>query len=240
MNIAMLGATAASDLHGCEVHLARLRCLQSHHSALLDEREARRRAQFRFDADRDRYTLATVLLRALVAQRTNVSFAAATIDRTCDQCGEPHGRPRLAHPGLEASISHAGDVVAVGLTTSGPVGVDIEVVARGEYESLVASVCTPTEQAHVRGPRDFYAYWVRKEAVLKATGEGLRRPMTDLVVTPPEIAPVLLTLGPERSPPLCRMADVPAGDGYVGAVAVLGAAVVDFVIVDASRLLSEL
>jgi len=237
--MAMLGASAASDVR-CEVHLARLRCLQSHHPALLDGGEARRRAQFRLDADRDRFTLATVLLRALVAQRTNVPFAAATIDRTCDRCGEAHGRPRLAQPGLEASISHAGEVVAVGLTTAGPVGVDVEVVGRGEYESLIASVCTTTEQAHVRGPRDFYAYWARKEAVLKATGEGLRRPMTDLVVTPPHSAPVLLALGPASSPPLCRMTDVPAGDGYVGAVAVLGAAVVEFAIVDASCLLSEL
>jgi hypothetical protein len=68
----------------------------------------------------------------------------------------------------------------------------------------------------------------------------LRRPMTDLVVTPPHTAPLLLALGPARSPPLCRMTDVPAGDGYVGAVAVLGADTVEFEIVDASCLLSEL
>jgi 4'-phosphopantetheinyl transferase len=222
------------------VHLATLRSLQPHHHALLDENEARRRAQFRVDVDRDRFTLATVLLRALVAQRTNVDFAKATIDRTCDVCGKPHGRPRLAQPGLEASISHAGNVVAVALTAAGPVGVDIEVVGLGEYESLIASVCTPAEQEFVQGPRDFHAYWTRKEAVLKATGEGLRRPMTDLAVTPPQTAPALLALAPADSPPMCRMADVPAGDGYVGAVAVLDADAVEFTMVDAADFLSDL
>ena len=236
----MLGTTDTSDVPVCEVHLATLQCLELRHHALLDEHEARRRARFRLDADRDRFTLGTVLLRGLVAERTNVDFASATIDRTCDVCGEPHGRPRLAHPDLEASISHAGDVVAVALTAAGPVGVDIEVVPTGEYESLIASVCTPAEQEFVRGPRDFYAYWTRKEAVLKATGEGLRRPMTDLVVTPPEIAPSLLELGPASSLPTCRMADVPAGDGYVGAVAVLGAGAVEFTMVDAGRFLAGL
>jgi len=236
----MVGTTETSDVPRCEVHLANLGCLEHRHHALLDAREARRSARFRLDADRDRFTLATVLLRALVAQRANVDFVSATIDRTCEVCGEPHGRPRLAQPGLEASISHAGDVVAVALTDAGPVGVDIEVVSSGEYESLITSVCTPAEQEFLRGPRDFYAYWTRKEAVLKATGEGLRRPMTDLVVTPPQAAPSLLELGPAISPPTCRMADVFAGDGYVGAVAVLGAAAVEFTMVDAERFLAGL
>jgi 4'-phosphopantetheinyl transferase len=236
----MVDTPETSDVPRCEVHLANLRCLAPRHHTLLDAGETRRRARFRLDADRDRFTLGTVLLRALVAQRTNVDFAAATIDRTCDSCGEPHGRPRLAHPGLEASISHAGDVVAVALTDAGPVGVDIEVVPTGEYESLIASVCTPAEQEFVRGPRDFYAYWTRKEAVLKATGEGLRRPMTDLIVTPPQADPSLLELGPAISPPTCRMADVWAGAGYVGAVAVLNADAVGFTTVDATRFLAGL
>jgi 4'-phosphopantetheinyl transferase len=224
----------------CEVHLARLQGLEARHQLLLDEGERRRRARFRLDADRDRFTLATVLLRALVAERTDVDLAAVTIDRTCDGCGEQHGRPRLSHPGLEASISHAGDVVAVGLSRAGPVGVDVEVVRREEYESLITSVCTPAEQPFVRNVRDFCVYWTRKESILKATGEGLRRPMTDLVVTPPDVAPALLALGRGDQPSACCMADVAAGDGYVGAVAVLGAAHVKFAVVDATGLVSAL
>ncbi len=64
--------------------------------------------------------------------------------------------------------------------------------------------------------------------------------MTDLVVTPPQTAPSLLSFAPAASPATCRMADVPAGDGYVGAVAVLDADAVEFTMVDATDFLSDL
>jgi 4'-phosphopantetheinyl transferase len=232
------GQPAAERIPRCEVYLARLRHLQVRHHALLDEHEVQRQARIRGYADRDRFVLGAVLLRAIVSRRTGVAPGAVAIDRSCGYCAAQHGRPRLADAGLEASVSHSGDVVAAALTTAGPVGVDVEVVAAREHSDLTAAVCTPAEQEHVREPRDFYAYWTRKEAVLKATGAGLRTPMTGLTVTPPGAAPALLDLGGPAPP--CRMADVPVGDGYAGAVAVLTAGPVGFDVVDAGSLLSRL
>ena len=68
-------------------------------------------------------------------------------------------------------------------------------------------------------PKDFFTYWVRKEAILKATGEGLRREMTDVIVTPPTSPPSLLSIAGDQNPP-CSMAAINV-DGYAGAVAVL-------------------
>jgi 4'-phosphopantetheinyl transferase len=204
----------------CGCYLARLDQLRPWHYELLSATEEQRAARYRFAADRDRFVLATALLRLVVAERTGAEALAVRLDRSCDRCGEPHGRPKLPGTDLHTSISHSGDVVGVALTASGPVGIDVEAVRDRDYAALVPRVCRPEERPHVTSAADFYAYWTRKEAVLKATGDGLRRSMDTVAVTPPGTGPALLALG-DAEPPACQMADVPAGPGYAASVAVL-------------------
>jgi 4'-phosphopantetheinyl transferase len=66
---------------------------------------------------------------------------------------------------------------------------------------LLTSVLDPQERARhdTLSRDDFGTYWVRKEAVLKATGEGLRRPMPTLRVSAPAEAPALKA-GPDDLP----------------------------------------
>ena len=88
--------------------------------------------------------------------------------------------------------------------------------------------------------------------MLKATGEGLSRPMADLHITPPGSAPVLLGLGSgplglgsgplgpgSGLPPACQLADLSVGDGYRACVAVLTEAPVTVSTLDASELLAR-
>lgn len=217
--------------------LAGLDLVQPGHAHLLSEPEAERAAQFRQQADRDRFTLATALLRRAVSGHTGIPARLVTVDRSCEHCGQLHGRPRLPDNGLEASISHSGALVAVALTPGLPVGVDIELIGLHDWQSLVATVCELSERQFARSVHDFFAYWTRKEAVLKATGEGLRTPMTRLTVSPPGSAPALVSIaGP--AVPACRMAQLPVPPGYAGAVAVLTASQVAFKSLDGSRLLT--
>ena len=158
---------------------------------MLDSHETDRRERFHIAGDRDRFTLAAVLLRAVVGRATGVGASTVVVDRNCDRCSRPHGRPRLPLAGLETSVSHSGDVVLVAITAAGRVGVDVEFVETRSHADMLPSVCTKAEQAFVKTPEDFYAYWTRKEAILKATGEGLHRDMTDVVVAPPASPPAL-------------------------------------------------
>jgi len=82
---------------------------------------------------------------------------------------------------------------------------------------------------------DFFTHWVRKEAILKATGDGLLREMTDVMVTPPHSPPSLLSVVNGRTPP-CSMVAIEV-DGYMGAVAVLSSHRIKFTIIDGSSLL---
>ena len=218
----------------CSVHLAHRRHLQDAHWKLLNGVETERRRRYRFAADRDRFTLAAVLLRAAVGRATGVEAAAVVVDRTCDSCGDFHGRPRLPESALEVSISHSGDVVAVAVTSAGPVGVDIEQLGIG-HTDLIPTVCAVSERRHVGSAADFYVYWTRKEALLKATGDGLRRPMPDVQVTPPGASPALVSLN-GRPDVACRMSDLHVA-GYAGAVAVLTNQNVQFDLSDAKWLL---
>jgi 4'-phosphopantetheinyl transferase len=220
----------------CTIYLARLDLLQPCQHELLSPAEAARAARFRLRADRDRFVLATAVLRLAAARRTGGDPAALEVERGCEHCGGQHGRPRLPGTGLAASISHSGDVVAVALTGGQPVGVDVEAITARDYTPLVPRVCTGAEQARVRTAGDFYTVWTRKEAVLKATGEGLRTPMGRVTVTPPGEPPAVLELA--GSVPACRLADIAAGEGYAAAAAVLTAAAVTFEVRAAGALLA--
>jgi len=211
----------------CDVYLGRLHSLRNLDLGMLDSQERARAQRYRLAADRDRFLLGAALLRTVAGHHLGVRPADVSVDRTCAWCGSQHGRPVLAGSGLQASVSHSGDVVAVAVTGAGPVGVDVEADRAIDFSAVTGSVCTPAERACVTGLDDFYAYWTRKEAVLKATGDGLRRPMTDLSMAPPGSPPVLLALGSDAAP-ACRMADISAGDGYHAAVAVLTGDLVSF------------
>ncbi len=226
-------ATAGAQ---CTVHVGRIQHLRQHHLGLLHEAELERAQRYQLATDRDRAMLGAVLLRLAAARTLGVEPGEVTVDRTCDRCGAQHGRPRLPGSGLHASVSHSGDVVAVALTAAGPVGVDVEAVRPIDFAAVADRVCTPPERAEVRGLTDFYTVWTRKEAVLKATGEGLARPMTDLHVSAPSAAPVLLGLG-SGAPPHCQLTDIPVADGYRACVAVLAADPVTVAILDASEIL---
>jgi 4'-phosphopantetheinyl transferase len=238
MQPAGLGRIPRGEQTWCLVYVARLNQLVERHESLLEERERHRRAGLRRRADRDRFTLGTVLVRCVVGRHTGIPPSSVVVDRTCDECGEPHGRARATGTGTEVSISHSGDVVAVAVTPGQPVGVDVEVVGDGDgdHDRLTEVVCTAAEAAYVRDPSGFYAYWTRKEAVLKALGIGLRRPLTEVIVTPPTVRPSLLRLGSE-APPACVMADIPIRRGYAAAVTVLTDGPVRFGVVDAALVL---
>jgi 4'-phosphopantetheinyl transferase len=221
----------------CEVHVGRIQDLRRAHLALLGAGEIERARQYRLAADTDRVLLGAVLLRLAAARHLGSQPAGLAIDRTCGRCGAQHGRPQLPGSGLHASVSHSGDVVVVALTAAGPVGVDVEAVRAIDFAPVADSVCTPAERGDVRTAAGFYTCWTRKEAVLKATGEGLSRPMTDLQVSPPGAAPVLLRLGSTTLPP-CQLADISVGDGYRACVAVLTQERVAVTTLDASALLA--
>jgi len=98
-----------------------------------------------------------------------------------------HGKPRLAvglvsasQPDLRFSVSHSGELALIALTVGREVGVDLEYLDREiRFESIARRFFTGAEVTALQGlPPEkrrsgFFLCWTRKEAVLKARGEGL-------------------------------------------------------------------
>jgi 4'-phosphopantetheinyl transferase len=212
------------------------------HDALLAPADLLRRAQLRLPADRHRLTTAAAVLRLVVGAHAGVPPARVEIDRSCPGCGGQHGKPRV--PGLHVSVSHSAGAVAVAVGRDGPVGIDVEQIGQhdlAQLDRLAALVLAPEERAELSslpGParaRGFTTYWTRKEALVKATGEGLDAPLDCVVVSRPSDPPRLLRW--EGRVPAASMHALDAPDGVVGTLAVLGAHPVRVVEHDAGPLL---
>ena len=143
--------------------------------ALLDHHERERMARFRLPADAARYLAAHALARIVLGRARDLPPAALVLDRTC-RCGAQHGKPTL-DGGPEFSLTHAGDLVGVAVSGGGAVGLDVEQVRpMADLAAMAEHVGAPAE------PEAFFRAWTRKEALLKATGEGLAGPMTAITL----------------------------------------------------------
>ena len=150
---------------------------------LLDDHERDRLDRLRRPADRARYLAAHALVRLVLADGA-AAAARLTFDRTC-RCGAAHGKPVLPG-GPEFSLSHSGDLVGVAVRPDGAVGLDVEQLRDvSDLAALAAHAYSPAELARCPAPDTaaFFRTWARKEALLKATGDGLSAPMTAITLT---------------------------------------------------------
>lgn len=121
-------------------------------------------------------------LRQELAELLDTAPQDVRLDRRpCPICQGPHGRPFAVGGDVEFSVSSSRDVVALALHDE-PVGVDIEHLANPDVVSGVFTSLHPKEQAAIGGApnpdRAFTQIWARKEAFLKATGEGVAAPLS--------------------------------------------------------------
>jgi 4'-phosphopantetheinyl transferase len=212
---------------------------------LLDANERSRLTALRREEDRARFVTACALLRTAVAAYRDVEPRAVVVQRTCRRCARPHGKPHVAGTdGLEVSLAHSGEVVAVAVARGACVGLDVEELALRVHDLPLRYVLTERESGwyqllpeHERTAA-FVTLWTRKEAVLKATGEGLTVPMTEFSVAPPGKAPGVVEWptrpdGPRR----LRLYDLDPGPRHAATLAVLDPAPRNVVELDGDALL---
>jgi 4'-phosphopantetheinyl transferase len=198
--------------------------------AQLGDADQARGRGLRRPADRARFATGRLLARRAVAAVLGVEADAVHVVTRCPRCGsDKHGRAELASPRarLHLSIAHAGDRVVVAVCEQ-EVGVDVERIGEiGDLAGAEAGVLAPQERralgrvAPAERPRAFFVLWTRKEAVLKATGQGLGVPPAELQVSAPSDAPAVVAWPPSETARPAQLRDLDGGEDYTACVAVL-------------------
>jgi 4'-phosphopantetheinyl transferase len=198
--------------------------------SVLSPDEIARASRFHFEKDRIHFARCRSALRRLLAGYLAIPAAEVRFEYLAS------GKPQLAaaqNPrALQFNVSHSAGIALVAIASERRLGVDVEKIrADVDTPSLAERFFSLRERAglkalpdHLRLP-GFFACWTRKEAFLKATGEGLSFPLADFsVTTDPGLDPVLEEIrGNSEAGQQWSLADLSIVDDYRASVAVEGA-----------------
>lgn len=195
----------------------------------LDQQERERAARFLRRQDRERYVLAHGGLRFILGLYLGLPPARIEFSSTST------GKPTLAglrpeHAAMTFNLSHAHGNAMIAIAQGREIGVDLEMIREDvEALKLAERFFSNREQQYLRSTRpesrgrEFFHYWVAKEAVLKAEGVGLASLQACEIDwssgSDRDGVPVQLE-GRSQLPWVVRTLD--CGPGWVGAVAAQG------------------
>ena len=163
---------------------------------MLSKDEHARAERFRFDQDRRRFVVARGVLRSLLAlylglppQKVQLTYGAS-------------GKPCLPRGVLRFNLD-AGELGLYAFTSSREVGIDVEHVRQlDDMDQIARRFFSVNEVASLealpesaRPSTAFFNCWTRKEAYVKARGEGLALPLDGFDVS---LAPVNRAAAPSR------------------------------------------
>ena len=198
-------------------------------SRYLAEDERARAGRFMFTRDRDHFIVARGVLRAILGRYMNRAPESLSFRYGA------HGKPALAgednRDAIRFNLSHSHGVALYAITRAREVGIDIE---RIRCDLAVAEIAerffSPHEVAMLKmlpskqQRQAFFRCWTRKEAYIKARGEGLSLSLDqfDVSLVPGEPAAILSTQPDPSEASRWSLEELSPAPGYVAALAAEG------------------
>jgi 4'-phosphopantetheinyl transferase len=204
-----------------EIHLwsAALDNAPPHFDAILSDDERARAAKFYFEQDRVHFIAARGWLRTLLGRYLDLAPAELVFSY------QARGKPFLPDTDLQFNLSHSHGLAWWAITRRQPIGIDIEKI-RPEVagREIAENFFAPQEIALLQtlSPElysaAFFHCWTRKEAYIKAQGDGLALALNSFAVSVHPAEPARFLVGP----PHWTLIALHPADGYVGAVVIEG------------------
>ncbi len=178
----------AKAVHIWRASLEISRETQEKYAGVLTDFERARAERFIHERDRVSYIASHGFLRELLAR-----YLDCPPERLEFSAG-PHGKPAISRPdspvALCFNLSHAHGVGVAAIARGRAIGVDVEKI-RPEFagEEIAERYFSEAEIAELKQVRleqrvmAFFLCWTRKEAYVKALGEGLRFPLDGFSVS---------------------------------------------------------
>ena len=223
-------ALAATDLHVWQVALDQPEASVARFRAVLSADERARVDRFHFDRDRRRYIVARGGLRSIIGRYLDLAPERLTFDYGPQ--GKPHLSPVSSQTPLHFNVAHSHELALYAITLAHEVGIDIEYTLRqvADIDQLADRFFSANENTVYRTlpvidrRAAFFRCWTRKEAFIKATGEGLSHPLDrfDVTLAPDQPAAILTIDGEPADASAWSLFHLEPAADYVGAVAVQG------------------
>lgn len=157
--------------------------------ALLSQDESERAGRFRFEPDRLRFVATRAMLRTILGRYANL--APDSLKFSYSAFGKPALAPSMDLDGLRFNVSGSDTLALVAVRLNAELGIDIERVRSVPNLLEVARRMLRIEECdeftslpEALRERRFFEYWVRKEALAKLLGKGLRQSFNSLSLRP--------------------------------------------------------
>lgn len=195
----------------------------------LSEEEREKARRMRIEKPRNYYMASRGLLRLILA--AYVKQPPEQLEFEYGPDGKPALSDKLNNMGITFNVSHSHGLALCCVTHKREIGADIEKMREDmeitdiakrffssrEYEELIK---LPLKHQK----RGFFNCWTRKEAYLKATGQGLTFPLSqfDMSLTPGEPAAMIAHQSDPGQVSMWSIVDLDVGPDYAAAIAVEG------------------
>jgi 4'-phosphopantetheinyl transferase len=218
-----------NDLHFWRVRLNQTDGHIQQLQQILSDDERLRAERFRFDRDRRRFIVSHGMLRLIIGDY--IDREPSRLQFYYGHRGKPYLMPSLGNVPLQFNLTHSKEIALYAFTSSREIGIDVEYVRdMPDAEKIALTTFSLLENKMLQSLPEyqrqeaFFNCWVRKEAYIKAIGNGLYHALDrfDVTLAPGEPARLMSVEGSAEQASGWFMKSLTPEDGYVAAVAVKG------------------